>query len=230
MTRFPTPAHLACWAGFAPGGSEFRRAQEGPCRHRTRQPLPDQGPRRHGNPRPRCRIGGHRGFSDWPPSRRSSPAAGSVRSPVCRAVPPRRCPCVRAPSGRRAFRPSSSTAPERLTARLSCCHTWGGRPGSNLRGQRGELSRLRSTCRDYAACPSVVIYSQQRRTASAWRSARSPGRSSSGMGSTSRSQSPATGHRPAVDHAFGSSPSPARRARSRGCSSAEEPLPHRRTA
>src|SRR3982751_1906466 len=51
MTRFPTPAHLASWARFAPGVSEsagrkkgkserVRRPEEGQRRHRARQPLP----------------------------------------------------------------------------------------------------------------------------------------------------------------------------------------------
>jgi hypothetical protein len=79
----------------------------------------------------------------------------SASSLVRRRVPPRRCPCVRARSGSRAFRPPFSTAPERLAARQSGCHTRGGRPGSNWRGQRGKLSSpCWSTCREYTALSS----------------------------------------------------------------------------
>src|SRR4051794_7674741 len=45
MTRFPTPAHLASWARFAPGRERVRRPEEGQRRHRARQPLPGQDPR-----------------------------------------------------------------------------------------------------------------------------------------------------------------------------------------
>ncbi|MFE4631501.1 IS110 family RNA-guided transposase [Streptomyces mirabilis] len=43
MTRFPTAAHLASWAKFAPGVKESRGEEEGPGHHRPRQLLP--GPR-----------------------------------------------------------------------------------------------------------------------------------------------------------------------------------------
>ena len=46
MTRFPTPAHLASWARFAPRSQGVRRAQEGRRGHRPRQPLPGPRPRR----------------------------------------------------------------------------------------------------------------------------------------------------------------------------------------
>ena len=43
MTRFPTPAHLASWARFAPGVKESAGRKKGRQHHRPRQPLP--GPR-----------------------------------------------------------------------------------------------------------------------------------------------------------------------------------------
>ena len=46
MTRFPTPAHLASWARFAPGITRIRRPEEGQQRHRQRQPVPGPGARR----------------------------------------------------------------------------------------------------------------------------------------------------------------------------------------
>lgn len=46
MTRFPTPGHLASWAKFAPGVKESAGKEEGPGRHRARQPLPGPGPGR----------------------------------------------------------------------------------------------------------------------------------------------------------------------------------------
>ena len=46
MTRFPTAGHLASWARFAPGVKESAGQEEGPRRHRARQPLPGPGPRR----------------------------------------------------------------------------------------------------------------------------------------------------------------------------------------
>ena len=38
MTRFPTPAHLASWAKFAPGVNESAGQEEGQGHHRPRQP------------------------------------------------------------------------------------------------------------------------------------------------------------------------------------------------
>jgi transposase len=46
MHRFPTAAHLASWAKFAPRGGGIGRQKEGHRQHRARQPLPRPRPRR----------------------------------------------------------------------------------------------------------------------------------------------------------------------------------------
>ncbi|HET9565421.1 MAG TPA: IS110 family transposase, partial [Mycobacterium sp.] len=53
MTRFPTPAHLASWAKFAPGDQLLRRQEQGQRLDRPREPLPRPGPGRgRGRSRP----------------------------------------------------------------------------------------------------------------------------------------------------------------------------------
>jgi transposase len=63
MSRFPTAAHLASWARFAPGGEGVRGQAQGHGQHRARQPLP----------RPRARGGRRRRRQDQHLPRRTLP-------------------------------------------------------------------------------------------------------------------------------------------------------------
>ena len=98
MSRFPTPAHLASWARFAPGVSESagRKRQR---RHRARQPLPGPGarrgrrrsqPHRHvprravsaDRPTPRQETGHRRGRPLHPDDRLCTRPCSPTRTPI----------------------------------------------------------------------------------------------------------------------------------------------------
>ncbi len=83
MSRFPTPAHLASWAKFAPGHQVLGRQDQGQRIHRARQPLPRRRPRRgRGLSRPnrhlpRCPLPTYR------PATRQAESASSRSAAPC---------------------------------------------------------------------------------------------------------------------------------------------------